>query len=233
MREGHPEQRSAAVRNRRWHERARQPPAQLSALWNVAPSEELLVICRNHKTGEVSLDPLRWGLILYWCMDTTGGRSRPMPSARPCATYRRSGMLMASAAASCRWTVSLSGRPSKGRKQNSRLPSPELEGTGFRRVDLHVPIITDANDLVADIHDRMPLILATDYTRWLGEEPDPRDLMRPSPPSRCACGRFRPASTNRRMTTRRLSSLSNPRRRTPHSDLNTSERSQFEIDHVV
>jgi hypothetical protein len=30
-----------------------------------------------------------------------------------------------------------------------------------------------------------------------------------------------------------LSSLSNPRRRTPHSDLNTSERSQFEIDHVV
>jgi hypothetical protein len=102
-------------------------------------------------------------------------------------------MLMASAAASCRWTVSLSGRPSKGRKQNSRLPSPELEGTGFRRVDLHVPIITDANDLVADIHDHMPLILATDdYTRWLGEEPDPRDLMRPSPPSRCACGRFRP-----------------------------------------
>ena len=58
---------------------------------------------------------------------------------------------------------------------------------------MHVPIITDANDLVADIHDHMPLILATDdYTRWLGEEPDPRDLMRPSPPSRCACGRFRP-----------------------------------------
>ena len=38
------------------------------------------------------------------------------------------------------------------------------------------------NALVADIHDRMPLILATDdYTRWLGEEPDPRDLMRPFP----------------------------------------------------
>jgi hypothetical protein len=26
-------------------------------------SQELLVIRRNHKTGEVSLDPLRWGLI--------------------------------------------------------------------------------------------------------------------------------------------------------------------------
>ena len=26
--------------------------------WNGAPSQELLVIRRNHKTGEVSLDPL-------------------------------------------------------------------------------------------------------------------------------------------------------------------------------
>jgi hypothetical protein len=28
--------------------------------WNGAPSHELLVIRRNHQTGEVSLDPLRW-----------------------------------------------------------------------------------------------------------------------------------------------------------------------------
>jgi putative SOS response-associated peptidase YedK len=43
-------------------------------------------------------------------------------------------------------------------------------------------ITTDANELVADIHDRMPLILApSDYLRWLSEEPDPRDLMRPYP----------------------------------------------------
>jgi integrase len=30
--------------------------------WNGAPSQDLLVIRRNHKTGEISLDPLRWGL---------------------------------------------------------------------------------------------------------------------------------------------------------------------------
>ena len=30
--------------------------------WNGAPSQDLLVIRRNHKTGEVSLDALRWGL---------------------------------------------------------------------------------------------------------------------------------------------------------------------------
>ena len=40
-------------------------------------------------------------------------------------------------------------------------------------------ITTDANELVAEIHDRMPLILApTDYVRWLSDEPDARDLGR-------------------------------------------------------
>ena len=30
--------------------------------WNAAPSQELLVIRENHKTGERSLDLLKWGL---------------------------------------------------------------------------------------------------------------------------------------------------------------------------
>ncbi len=43
-------------------------------------------------------------------------------------------------------------------------------------------ITTDSNELVAEIHDGMPVILApTDYARWLGEGLDPRDLMRPFP----------------------------------------------------
>jgi putative SOS response-associated peptidase YedK len=43
-------------------------------------------------------------------------------------------------------------------------------------------ITTDANELVAEIHDRMPLIIApTDYVRWLSDEADPHDLMRPFP----------------------------------------------------
>lgn len=42
--------------------------------WNAAPSQELLVIRRDHDTGKVSLDRLRWGLIPYWCEDPKGGR---------------------------------------------------------------------------------------------------------------------------------------------------------------
>jgi putative SOS response-associated peptidase YedK len=52
-------------------------------------------------------------------------------------------------------------------------------GPGFRRMGSAV-ITTDANELIADIHARMPVVLALgDYARWLGDEPDPRDLMQP------------------------------------------------------
>ena len=75
-------------------------------------------------------------------------------------------------------------------------------------------ITTDANELVAEIHDRMPLILApTDYARWLSEEPDPGDLMRPFPAEPM---RMWPISTrvnNRRMTIARSSNRSSYRRR--------------------
>jgi putative SOS response-associated peptidase YedK len=42
--------------------------------YNAAPSQELLVIRHNHKTGERSLDLIKWGLIPHWCKDPRGGR---------------------------------------------------------------------------------------------------------------------------------------------------------------
>jgi putative SOS response-associated peptidase YedK len=86
--------------------------------WNAAPSQELLVIRRNHRTGEVSLEPLRWGLIPYWCNDPAGGRK---PINAKCETVRicRLSAMRTARAASYRWTASLSGRRSRGRKRNS------------------------------------------------------------------------------------------------------------------
>src|SRR5205823_1304657 len=38
-------------------------------------------------------------------------------------------------------------------------------------------LTTESNELVAEVHDRMPVILKPeDYDRWLGNDPDPRDL---------------------------------------------------------
>jgi putative SOS response-associated peptidase YedK len=42
--------------------------------YNAAPSQELLVIRQNHKTGERSLDLIKWGLIPHWCSEPRGGR---------------------------------------------------------------------------------------------------------------------------------------------------------------
>ncbi len=40
-------------------------------------------------------------------------------------------------------------------------------------------LTTKPNELVAPIHDRMPVVLApADYDRWLGDEPDPAGLCR-------------------------------------------------------
>ena len=61
--------------------------------WNAAPSQDLLVIRRNHRTGEVSLDPLRWGLIPNWCNDRRVGESRSTPNARPYTPCRPSATL--------------------------------------------------------------------------------------------------------------------------------------------
>ena len=57
----------------------------------------------------------------------------------------------------------------------------KLEGPDLRRkwIRTFAIITTDANEMVAEIHDRMPLIIAPrDYARWLSDDPDPHDLMR-------------------------------------------------------
>ena len=48
------------------------------------------------------------------------------------------------------------------------------------RVRTFAIITTDSNELVGQIHDRMPVILhRADYERWIGTDPDLRDLLRP------------------------------------------------------
>ena len=52
--------------------------------WNGAPDQELLVILRNHRTGELSHPP-RWGFIAYFCAAPKGGRK---PINAKCVTVR-------------------------------------------------------------------------------------------------------------------------------------------------
>jgi putative SOS response-associated peptidase YedK len=165
--------------------------------WNGAPSQDLLVIRRNHKTGEVSLDPLRWGLIPYWCADPKGGRKPinakcetvgDLPTFREAYRKRR-----------CILPVDgfFEWKAIKGQKAKQPYAIAMKDGAPFgiaciwenwkepasgEWIRTFAIITTDANALVAEIHDRMPVILPREGdARWLGEELDPRDLMRPFP----------------------------------------------------
>jgi uncharacterized protein (DUF2237 family) len=85
------------VRDSRFHNH---PPR-----WNGAPSQELLVIRRNHKMGELSFDPLRWGLIPYFCADTKGGRK---PISAKCETGAHCQHSASRIVANKYWTATLS-----------------------------------------------------------------------------------------------------------------------------
>jgi putative SOS response-associated peptidase YedK len=164
--------------------------------WNAAPSQELLVIRRNHQTGEISLDPLRWGLIPYWCNDPKGGRK---PINAKCETVRTLPTFR-DAYRKRRCIVPVDGffewKAIKGRAKQPHAIAMK-DGSPFGIAGLwenwqgpqsgewirtFAIITTDANDLVAAIHNRMPVILSpSDYNTWLSEEEDPSDLLRPFP----------------------------------------------------
>jgi putative SOS response-associated peptidase YedK len=45
----------------------------LGPSWNLAPSQDALVICRHSETGVRRLDALRWGLVTHFTKDFEGG----------------------------------------------------------------------------------------------------------------------------------------------------------------
>jgi putative SOS response-associated peptidase YedK len=165
--------------------------------WNGAPSQDLLVIRRYHVTGQVSLDAFRWGLIPYWTKDPRGGRKpinakaetvRTLPTFRDAYRNRR---CLVPIDSFFEWKA-IKGQKAKqpcaiGMKNGSPFGLGGVcenwkDPTSGEWVRTFAIITTVANELVANIHNRMPLILApVDYKRWLSDEPDPHDLMKPHP----------------------------------------------------
>jgi putative SOS response-associated peptidase YedK len=161
--------------------------------YNGAPSQELLVIRENHKTDERSLDLIRWGLIPHRCDDPKGGRKPINAKAETIATLS----MFRDAYAKRRCIVPVDGffewRAVKGAGAKQPYAIAMKDGSPFGLAGIWenwrnpktgewertFAIITmPSNELVAQIHDRMPAILEPkSYNRWLGLEPDPHDLL--------------------------------------------------------
>ena len=165
--------------------------------YNGAPGQDHWVIRQNPKTGERNLDRLWWGLIPYWVKEANGGRKPinakaetivSLPSFRDAYKRRR-----------CLLPIDnfFEWRAIKGEKAKQPFAIGMKSGEPFalaaiwenwKRPDSDewvrtFAIVTcPANELMAEIHDRMPVIVPPEaFERWLGTEPDPRDLLVPFP----------------------------------------------------
>jgi putative SOS response-associated peptidase YedK len=162
--------------------------------FNGCPSQEMLLIRQNARTGERSLDLLKWGLIPYWCEDPKGGRKpinaksetvAMLPTFRDAYARRR---CILPVDGFYEWMATKGGKQPYAIAMKDRSPFgiagiwENWKDPAGEWVRTFAVLTTAANDLVATIHERMPAILRPeDYDRWLGVEPDPRELLAPFP----------------------------------------------------
>jgi putative SOS response-associated peptidase YedK len=166
-----------------------------AANYNLSPSQDGMVVRRHPETGERRLDVLKWGLIPYHEKDPKGGRKPPIARAETVATsglfrdafVRRRCLVPADAF--YEW------KPVAAGKQPYAIARQDGEVMAFAGLSerWHAPdgeivrtfaiITTAANAEMAELHDRMPVILEpADWPVWLGEvDGDLGALLRPAP----------------------------------------------------
>jgi len=166
--------------------------------YNGAPSQELLVLRQHPETRAYKLGYLRWGLIPHWIKE-------PNPKLKPInATAERvaSAPMFRAAYAKRRCIVPVDNffewKAVKGQLAKQPYAIAMKNGDPFaigaiwetwkhpasgELARTFCIITTTANELLAEIHNRMPAIIPRPaYTRWLANiEPDPRDLLVPYP----------------------------------------------------
>ena len=171
------------------------PLSNLEPSWNVAPTQLAPVVRRHPETGERHLDLLQWGLLPYFTKDPVHARRPINARAETVATsgmFRRAFELrraIVPADVFYEWMVVANGKQPYAIDRQDQQPMA-FAGLweGFRWPDGTVTrsfaiITAAANAEIAELHDRMPVILEpADWPVWLGEaEGDPGSLLHPSP----------------------------------------------------
>ena len=178
------------------------PPPNVPPRYNGAPTQDLLVVRFNPETGERSLDPLRWGLIPSWAKDRKIGvsainaRSETLagkPLFRDAFKKRR---CVVPADGFYEWKAGAGGKQPYAVARADGRPMP-FAGLWERWRDPQsgeivrsfTIVTTRANERLAELHERMPVILdEAAIAKWLGEAPTGADdltsLLRPCPAER-------------------------------------------------
>jgi putative SOS response-associated peptidase YedK len=163
--------------------------------FNGAPGLDYPLIVREPDFSGGMFISARWGFIPYWAKEP-----RPQINAR-CERIVSSGMFRGAYRAR-RALMPIDGffewrgiKGQRGRRQPYAVAMADGQpftlaaiweswrhpGTG-EDIRTFAVVTCPANELIAGIHDRMPVIIAADdRSRWIGEEADPHDLMKPYP----------------------------------------------------
>jgi putative SOS response-associated peptidase YedK len=170
------------------------PVPSVAPSWNVAPTQQALVVRRHPGTGERHLDLLNWGLLPHFTQDPVHAR-RPINARaegvassglfRSAFARRR---CLVPADAFFEWKVVDGGKqPYAIARQDGQPMAFAGLWEGFRSPDAAVLrtftiITTSANTTLAALHDRMPAVIEpADWPVWLGEaEGELAALLRPA-----------------------------------------------------
>ncbi len=158
----------------------RQPFPALQPRYNIAPSQQVPVI-RLDAQGYCELVMLKWGLLPRWSKEPKSGYSMinaraDTVASKPAFRYAfRHHRCLVPASGFYEWRkIDARRQPYYVRAQDGgpfcfaglweHWKSPD----GSQTIDSCTIIVTDANELLAPIHDRMPVILPEDaYLGWL------------------------------------------------------------------
>jgi putative SOS response-associated peptidase YedK len=164
--------------------------------WNVAPTDEVLTVTTTRE-GEPRGELLRWGLVPHWAKDP--GMGAKMINARAETVAEKPAFRDAFAARRCLIVADgfYEWRREGGRPQPMWITRADGEPFAFAGLwaTWHGPdeqvlrtcsiVTTHANDALAPIHDRMPVMLAPETEAdWLDPAAPPEllhELLRPAP----------------------------------------------------
>lgn len=161
---------------------------------DAAPAQDLRVIRRHPVSGEPVESVMRWGLIPHTMREPPdirpiNARAETIGEKRMFADAYRRRRCLVPMDAFYEWKRAAGRRTAYAFAMKDGAPFATAgiwenwlnPATGEWERTFAIVTVA-ANTLVATIHDRMPAMLAPgDHERWLGTEPDPRDLLRPFP----------------------------------------------------
>ena len=171
------------------------PTPNVAPSWNVAPTQDTMVVRRHPKTGERHLDLLKWGLLPSWTKEPAQARRSINARSETVATsglFRdafksRRGIVPADLF--FEWKAEAAAKqPFAIAREDGQPLALAAVWEGLRWPDGEITrtfaiLTTTANADIAALHERTPVILEpTDWPVWLGEaEGDPAALLH-SPP---------------------------------------------------